>query len=200
MGLGLTETSCCLFVGIYEVVNHEPRPAILWKSILVGVESLGISKAGQTVLARLMESHMWHQFARSVGGGFRKGRMASAPLDARHFSFSLYTTGVFQAGNPVIELRGSESEKVSPCVGSSTDPIPTGFCSHTLWELIFLALAHWAGGFGVGLGLPTPKISLLNIYPPFMDVRPAHSKSVPLLPVWIDMVSLIPQLSDFHST
>ena len=28
-----------------------------------GVESLGMSKAGQTVLARLMESQIWHKLA-----------------------------------------------------------------------------------------------------------------------------------------
>ena len=70
------------------------------------------------VLVRLMESQIWHQLARSVGGGFRKGTMASAYLHARHFSSSLYATGASQAATPVLELRGSESEKVSPCVGS----------------------------------------------------------------------------------
>ena len=35
---------------------------------LGGAESLGIFKEGQTVLARLMESQIWHQLADSVGG------------------------------------------------------------------------------------------------------------------------------------
>ena len=77
---------------------------------MVGAESLEISKVGQTVLARLMESQICHQLTSSVGGGFRKGTMASALFDARHFSFSLYTTGVFQAAMPMVELRRSESE------------------------------------------------------------------------------------------
>ena len=68
-----------------------------WACKLGGVESLGISKAGQTVLARLMESQIWHQLAVSVGGGFRKGTMVSAHLDARHFIFSLCATGAFLA-------------------------------------------------------------------------------------------------------
>ena len=34
--------------------------------------------------------------------------MASARLDVRHFSFSQYTTGAFQAATLVLELRGSE--------------------------------------------------------------------------------------------
>ena len=65
-GLGLAEASYCLFERIWEVVKHEPRPAIHmekhlgWAHKLGGVESLGISRAGQTVLARLMESQIWH--------------------------------------------------------------------------------------------------------------------------------------------
>ena len=44
----------------------------------------------------------------------------------------------------------------------------------------------------VRLGLLTPEISLLNFYPPHMDVVPAHSTSLPLLAAWIDLVSLFP--------
>ena len=61
----------------------------------------------QTVLARLMEFQI---FAGFVGGGFRIGTMASAHLDARQFSFSLYTTGAFLAATPVLELRERHSE------------------------------------------------------------------------------------------
>ena len=57
-----------------------------WAHKLGGTESLGISNAGQTLLARLMESQIWRQLAGSVGGGFRKGTMASVPLEVRHFS------------------------------------------------------------------------------------------------------------------
>ena len=39
----------------------------------------------------------------------QKRAMASARLDVRHFSFSLYATGAFQASTLVLELRGSES-------------------------------------------------------------------------------------------
>ena len=77
---------------------------------LCGDESLGISKADQIVLARSMEPQIWHQLAGSLGGGFRKGTMAYACLDARHFCFSLYTIGASQAATPVLELRGSDSE------------------------------------------------------------------------------------------
>ena len=52
------------------------RPAIHmqkklgWACNLGGAESVGISKVGGTVLARLMESQIWHQFVSSVGEGF----------------------------------------------------------------------------------------------------------------------------------
>ena len=99
------------------MVKLEPRSVIciekqlVWASKLGGVQSLGISKADQTVLARLMESQLCHQLTGSVAlWGVRKGTMASAHLDARHFSFSLCATGAFQAATLVLELRGSESE------------------------------------------------------------------------------------------
>ena len=56
-----------------------------WASKLGGVESLWISKVGHTVLARLMESQIWHQPTGFVGRGLSKGTMASAHFDARHF-------------------------------------------------------------------------------------------------------------------
>ena len=97
-------------------MKHEARPTIHmekqlgWAHKLGGVESLGSSNVGQTVLARLMESQIWHQLACSVRGGFRKGKMSSACLDAKHFSSSPYATSAFQAATLVMELRGSESE------------------------------------------------------------------------------------------
>ena len=53
-------------------MKHEPRPAIHmekqlgWGRKLGEVGSLEISRAGQTVLASLMESQIWHQLANSV--------------------------------------------------------------------------------------------------------------------------------------
>ena len=109
------EVSCCLFDMIQQVMKPESRPAIHmkkqlgWAQKLGGTEFLETSKASQTVLARLMVSQIGHQLAGSVEGGFRKGTMASAHLDARPFSFSLYITGAFQVATLVLELRGSES-------------------------------------------------------------------------------------------
>ena len=82
-------------------MSHD-QPFIMEKQLgkahkLSGAVSLGISKASQPVFTRLMESQIWHQLSGLVGGGFRKGTMTSAHLDAGHFSLSLYTTGAFQA-------------------------------------------------------------------------------------------------------
>ena len=49
-----------------------------------------------------------------------------------------------------------------------------------------------AGVPGVGLVLLTPKVFLPNFYPPYVDVEPDCFLSVPLLPIWMDVVSLIP--------
>ena len=53
-----------------------------WACKLGGAESLGLTRAGQIVLARLMEFQIWHQLAGTMRGGCRKGTMASAHLDA----------------------------------------------------------------------------------------------------------------------
>ena len=74
---------------------------------------------------------------------------------------------------------------------SSTDSVPDGFYSQKLWGLIFQVLELWVGGPGVGLVLLTLETSLPNFYPPHMDVGPAPSMSSPLLPVWMDVISLI---------
>ena len=83
LGLGFTELSCCMFDRIYKVVKHEPIPAIYmkkhfgWAHKLGGAESVGNSKAGQTVLSRLLECQIWHQLAGSMtlwGEGLEKGQ------------------------------------------------------------------------------------------------------------------------------
>ena len=90
----------------------------IWKSSLGGPvswvgKSLGITKVSQSVLARFLESQIWHQLASCVGRVFRNGTMASARLDTRPLNFSLDTTGTFQAATLVLELTGNESEYVS---------------------------------------------------------------------------------------
>ena len=63
-----------------EVMKPKLRPAIHmekrvgWAHKLSGKESQGISRAGHTVLARLMECQIWHQLACSVGEGSEKGQ------------------------------------------------------------------------------------------------------------------------------
>ena len=64
-------------------MKHEPRPAIqmekqfVWACNLGGVGSLGISKVGETVLTRLMESLIGHHpacFMALQGEGSEKGQ------------------------------------------------------------------------------------------------------------------------------
>ena len=91
-----------------------------WAHKLGGAESLRISKADQTVsrVDGVSNMALACQLQGSVEGGLRKGTMASACPDARHFSLFHYATGALQAATPVLELRGSQSEKVSLCVDS----------------------------------------------------------------------------------
>ena len=90
-----------------------------------GAESLGISKVGQTMLARLMESQIrCHLFVALWWGGLSKETMATAwslefclggscslstHPDARLFSFSAYATGALAATALVLEPGESES-------------------------------------------------------------------------------------------
>ena len=56
-----------------------------WAHKLGGVESLGIFKAGQMVLARLAESQIWHQPAGYMGEGLKK-MVVFVRLHATHIS------------------------------------------------------------------------------------------------------------------
>ena len=116
-------------------MKQEPRPVIqteeqlVWIHKLGEAECLGISRAGQTVLAMLMQSQIWHQSCQlcgSVWEGSRKGTIAclsawskkpvpSSFLDARHFTLCLYATGGFQAATLMLEVRGVSLIK-SMCV------------------------------------------------------------------------------------
>ena len=100
-------------------MKHEPRPAIQmekqlgWACKLAGMEPLGISKVGQTVLARLMEFQIWHQPAGSMalcGEVSEKGQWPLVCLDARHFSLPLHVIGAPQAASAALEPRGSKPE------------------------------------------------------------------------------------------
>ena len=102
----------------------------IWKSSFggainwVGVESLGISKVVQTVLALLMESQIWHLPVGSVvlcGEGLEKDNglclpfclgesYLPAPALMPNTSISLYLPLVFQPATLVLELRESECE------------------------------------------------------------------------------------------
>ena len=80
------------------------------------------------------------------------------------------------------------------CLGLQHFLTPTNSC----WFLQPAVVENYLPGTGtlgwwpgVGLGLFTPDISLLNIYLPHMGEGPAHSMSASFLPVWMDVVSSI---------
>ena len=89
------------------------------------MESQGIPRAEQTVLARLWSlRHGTILLALWLFGGegsesdnglcspfCLRGNYPSCGLNDRHFSSSPYATGAHQAATLVLELRGSESEK-----------------------------------------------------------------------------------------
>ena len=100
-------------------MKQEPRLVIRmgkqlgWAHKLGGAKSLEICKASRTVLARLIESQIWHQLAGSValcGEGLEKGQWPLLVLIPDTSVSPLYTTGAFQGATLVLELRGSESE------------------------------------------------------------------------------------------
>ena len=113
VGGSLRPAVACLrgLIKLWSMIQEQP---FIWKSSMGKPASwVGWHLWGQIVIARLMKSQIWHQLAHSVavgGGGLRKGTMASAHLDTRHFNFFQYATGAFQAATPELALRGSEFE------------------------------------------------------------------------------------------
>ena len=125
-----------------------------------------------------MESQIWHHFSGSVGKGFRKGTVASALLDARYFSSSLYATGAFQAATLVLGLRGSESvceDLLGALEVSSPNSVPAGFYSQKLWVLIMLALEPWAGELVCGWDSSLPR------YPSQIFIHHTWVRNQPIL-------------------
>ena len=162
------------------------------------------------MLARLVESHIWHPPAGSVGL-WREGSerdKASASLSERKLSPALTLisdTSIL----PCVSLvpfkllpQCWSSEEVSlnksvcvlfkkKCLRLQTFlPLPQSppvFTARSYGGLIFLTLEPWARWPGMGLGLLIPEISLPNFYPPHLSVGPIHS----VCPTWMDVVSLI---------
>ena len=94
-------------------------------------------------------------------------------------------------------LRGDAWEACS----SSDHPNPTGFYRQKLWGLIFLALEPWAGWSGVVLESLTPEIShpLFTHQTWVWDWPICISMSPSLLPIGMNVTSLIPWLLAFHT-
>ena len=109
----------------------------------------------------------------------------------------------YQGATLVLELRGSEYEKMSPYVGSLRGTVwgsnnffhqinPHWFLRPEILGIYLPGTGTLGWGPGVGLGLLIPEIPLPNFYPPHEGERPARSACAPLLSLWMDVVSLIP--------
>ena len=191
------------------------------KPLVTVISRVGWSLKGSPGQSKQCQPSWWSlnmttacQLCGYVWGGFRKRTMASACLSiwdkAVPQLLSLCQTLHFL---PVCHWclwscypgSGAQSKRVwvNLCVGSSRR---TAWDSRSFFHQLNL---HWClqpevmgtylpgtgilgWGPGMGLGLLAPELSFLNFYPLCMDVGPAHSAFLPLLPVWMDVVSLIP--------
>ena len=89
-------------------MKHESRPVIHMEKNLGGAESLQGRSNSVSQVDGVSNMAPACRLCVSAEGGLRKGTVASAHLDARHFSH--YATCAFQGATLVLELRGSESE------------------------------------------------------------------------------------------
>ena len=121
------------------------------------------------MIAKSMDTQIWHPTAVSEQGGLIKGAMASA-------STSVWEKAVL---TPALALIAR----------SYYASIPAGIYSQRLWRLFFPALEPWAGEPGVGQDSSLLRGHLCikdippDFYPPYMGVGPACSTSPPFLPV-----------------
>ena len=156
-----------------------------------------ITRVGQTVWARLMQSQIWYLPASSVGEGLRKATMASASTyvwekAAPQLLPWCQTTQLFliclcclltcfpgsgaQSNSVWVSLytgslRGTAKESSISIFHSL---ILTGFYSQKLWKLL-LPLETWAEGPGLWLGPHTPEIS----FPIFMYLTWVWDQHIP---------------------
>ena len=130
-----------------------------------GTESQAICRVGQTVLARLMESQIWHQPVALLiyGSVWREPRKGQWPLftslrENCHPAFTLMPDTSVSPCMPLVPFKllpqcwRSEGVNLSKsmcgfskwnCLGLHHFSVPTHpcrFCSQKLWGLTFLAL------------------------------------------------------------
>ena len=162
-----------------------------WAYKLGGVEPLRISRVGHTVLARLMESQIWHQpMVSERGEGSEKGQWPLlTPVPDTSVSpciplvpFKLPPQCWSSEGASLsrwVCVWVSQEELLKALAASSTNSVCTGFCSQKCGDL---SSWHWNPGLGfpgMGLRLLAPKISLPNFYPHGYGASLFHIHSPP---------------------
>ena len=161
--------------------------------MLGGVESLRISLVGQTVLARLMESQIWHQPTGSVGGRAQQWDNGLCSPRCQTLQFLPVCHWCPLSCHPGV---GTQRERVG--VGESVCGFPKRSClglqqpSPPIQSLLVftarycgdLSSWHWKPGLG---SLMWVWDSLFLIYSSrifiHVGVGPVRSTSAPLLPV-----------------
>ena len=169
-----------------------------WAHKLGAEESLRISKASQIVLARLMESQIWHQLTGSVGEEFNNRQWPLLTL-MPDTSVSPCIPSVLSRGYPG---AGAQRELVwvgeSVCVFFKRNCFGSSSVFHWLNSPWFLqpgvagtylsgtgTMAYWAWrGAGTTHSWDIPPEFLSTTH----GKGPAGSVYVLLLPVWMDVV------------
>ncbi|KAF6125464.1 hypothetical protein HJG60_009905 [Phyllostomus discolor] len=142
-----------------------------------------------------MESQIWQQSTGSVGGGLSKGTMALLalmldtsvspyiPLVPLRLPLQYWSSvGVGLSRRVCVWVLSKEPFRTP--AASSTDSVPTGFCSqkfwgHSSWNWNLGLGWGLLEGTGVGLGLFAPQISLLNFYPYRYEASLFHVRTPP---------------------
>ena len=180
-----------------------------------GTESQGISKGGPILSARLVDFQIWHLIVGFValGGGLKKmGNGLDLPFCLRE---CCPLAPVLMPDTPVSPYMPLVPFKLLPLCwsseGVSLSKSVHGFFKGnclkiqqflllTQCPLVFAARSYEDLYPGIGIlvwgacvwrGPLASVISPLNFYLPYVDVGPACSTSLPLLPVWMDVISLI---------
>ena len=83
---------------------------------------------------------------------------------------------------------------------SSTDSIPTGFWQPEVMGIYLPGTGALGRGAWYEAGTPSSQDISPEFVSPTCQCGTSQSASVPLLPVWMYVVSLILQLSEFYST
>lgn len=122
----------------------------------------GISRVGRAVLAKLIETQIWHpSMPASWDGGGETQQKNNGTCLLFCCGQSYFSSPYPEAAAPVLELKASEFVSKSlgrPCkrmpksIAALPPGIPAGVHSQMIWGLFFPALVLWVKEPSVGMG------------------------------------------------